>query len=66
MTTTNHSDRAGSGAEDSSHLLKTDVRGRARMSRAQREAILDTFKASGMSGQAFALQHGIKIQNFAS
>jgi hypothetical protein len=36
------------------------------MCRAQREAILDTFEASGMSGQAFALQHGIKIQNFAS
>jgi hypothetical protein len=33
MTTTNHSDRAGSGAKDSIHLLKTDVLGRARMSR---------------------------------
>jgi hypothetical protein len=32
----------------------------------QREAMLDAFVASGMSGQAFALQHGIKIQTFAS
>jgi hypothetical protein len=36
------------------------------MCRAQSEAILDTFEASGMSGQAFALQHGIKIQTFVS
>jgi hypothetical protein len=32
------------------------------MCRAQREAILDTFEASGKSGQALALQHGIKIK----
>ena len=66
MTMTNHSDEADSPAAEPSQLLKTDVLGRTRMCRAQREAILDTFEASGMSGQAFALQHGIKIQTFAS
>jgi hypothetical protein len=66
MTTTNHSDGAGIPAAEPGHLLKTDVLGRSRMSRAQREAILDAFEASGMTGQGFALQHGIKIQTFAS
>ena len=66
MTTTNHSDGAGIPVAEPCHLLKTDVLGRSRMSPAQREAILDTFEASSMTGQAFALQHGIKIQTFAS
>jgi hypothetical protein len=61
MTTTNHPNGAGSGASESEHLLKTDVLGRTRMSRAQREVILDAFESSGMTGQAFALQHGIKV-----
>lgn len=56
----------GSVAAELEHLFKADVLVRARMSRAQREAILDTFEASGMSGQALALQHGIKIQTLAS
>lgn len=47
-------------------ILKTDSLGRVTVSRAQREAILDAFEASGMTGQAFALHHGIKIQTFAS
>ena len=47
-------------------ILKTDVLGRITVGSAQREAILDAFEASGMSGQAFALHHGIKIQTFAS
>lgn len=58
MTTTNHFNGAGRVVAESEHLLKTDVLGRARMSRAQREAILDIFESSGMTGQAFALQHG--------
>jgi hypothetical protein len=40
MTTTNHVNGAGSGASESEHLLKTDVLGRTRMSRVQREASL--------------------------
>lgn len=47
-------------------ILKTDVLGRITVGRAQREAIVDAFEASGMSGQAFALHHGLKIQTFAS
>ena len=66
MTTKNHSDGAGSPAAEPSQLLKTDVLGRTRMSRAQRESMLDIFENSSMTGQAFALQHGIKIQTFAS
>jgi hypothetical protein len=46
--------------------LKTDVLGRITVGSAQREAILDAFESSGMTGQAFALHHGIKIQTFAS
>ena len=66
MTTTNHPDGAGRCASESEHLLKTDVLGRTRMSRAQREAILDAFESSGMTGQAFALQHGILSPRIAS
>lgn len=47
-------------------ILKTDVLGGITVGSAQREAILDAFEASGMTGQAFALHHGIKIQTFAS
>lgn len=49
-----------------SGILKTDVLGRVRVGSDQREAILDAFETSGMSGQAFARHHGIKIQTFAS
>ena len=62
MTTTNESFSAGVIPTVTGDLLKTDVLGRTRMSRAQREALLDTFETSSMTGQAFALQHGIKIQ----
>lgn len=47
-------------------ILKTDVLGRITIGREQREAILNAFESSGMSGQAFAQHHGIKIQTFAS
>ena len=47
-------------------ILKTDVLGRITVGRAQREAILDAFEASAMTGSAFAQRHGIKIQTFAS
>lgn len=47
-------------------ILKTDLLGRITIGRAQRETILDVFEASGMTGSAFALHHGIKIQTFAS
>ncbi len=47
-------------------LLKADVLGRVRVRPEHRERMLDAFEASGMSGQAFATHHGIKVQTFAS
>ena len=55
MTSTNHTNGAGSVAAEPSHLLMTGVLGRTRMCRAQREAILYAFEVIGMTGQAFAL-----------
>ena len=66
MTTTNEQSSAEVLSTVSGVLLKADVLGRVTLGREQREAMLDAFEASGMSGQAFALQHGIKIQTFAS
>ena len=47
-------------------LLKTDVLGRVRMPSQRREAILDAFEESGMSGQSFARHIGVKYPTFAS
>ena len=47
-------------------LLKTDVLGRVRMLPEKREAILDEFEGSGMSGQAFAGHIGVNYQTFAT
>ena len=47
-------------------ILKTDVLGRVRMPADRREAILDAFEQSGMSGQAFAKHAGIKYSTFAT
>ena len=66
MTTTNESSSTEGLSTVTADLLKTDVLGRVTLGREQREAVLDAFEASGMTGQAFALQHGIKIQTFAS
>lgn len=46
-------------------LLKTDVLGRVRMPKDRREAILDEFERSGMTGQAFSAQIGVKYTTFA-
>jgi transposase-like protein len=46
--------------------LKTDVLGRVRMPADRREAILDAFEQSGMNGQAFARQIGVKYPTFAT
>ena len=43
----------------------TDRRGCVRTPREDREALLDTFEKSGMSGAAFARLHGIKYPTFA-
>jgi len=44
--------------------LKTDALGRIRMPREKREALLDEFERSGMSGAAFAKWAGIKYSTF--
>lgn len=48
------------------HLLRTDKAGRVRVPPERREAILDEFERSGMTGKAFAEHHGIKYPTFAS
>jgi hypothetical protein len=52
--------------EVADEFLKTDVLGRVRVRPQQREKLLDAFEASAMSGQSFAIHHGIKVQTFAS
>lgn len=52
--------------EEATLILKTDALGRVRMPKDRREAILDAFERSGMSGQAFATQIGVKYPTFAS
>ncbi len=47
-------------------LLKTDVLGRVKMPREKREALLDEFEKSGMSGQEFARWAGLKYTTFAN
>ncbi len=47
-------------------ILKTDALRRVRMPADRREAILDAFEQSGMSGQAFARHVGVKYPTFAT
>ena len=53
-------------AEEPEVLLKTDRLGRVRMPAETRELILDRFESSGLSGQGFAAQIGVKYTTFAS
>ena len=46
-------------------ILKTDRFGRVRTPVAQREALLDAFERSGLSGMKFAALHGVKYPSFA-
>jgi len=52
--------------EEQALILKTDALGRVRMPKDRREAILDAFERSGMSGQAFAARIGVKYPTFAT
>ena len=52
------------GLEDG-QIIKADVMGRALVSKQRREALLDEFEKSGMSGSSFAQWAGIKYQTFA-
>ena len=49
------------GAEE---VLEQDRRGRVRISRQRREAVLDEFERSGMNATRFARLAGIKYQTF--
>lgn len=49
-----------------SSVLKTDGRGRVRTPPALREALLDEFEGSGLSGMRFAALHGVKYPSFAN
>ena len=56
----------GSYEEDKdARVLKRDVLGRVKSARAQREALLDEFERSGLSGTRFAAA-GVNHQTFAS
>ena len=47
-------------------ILKTDVMGRVRTPPARRQALLEEFARSGVSGKKFAALVGINYQTFAS
>lgn len=47
-------------------VLKTDVLGRVKTGALQREAMLDEFERSGLSGTKFAVVAGVNYQTFAS
>jgi hypothetical protein len=50
----------------SDEVLKSDVLGRVRTPPERREALLDEFERSGLTGQKFAALVGVKYQTFAS
>lgn len=52
--------------ESTPKILKSDALGRVRTPASDREAILDAFEESGLSGAAFARAHGIKYCTFAT
>ena len=47
-------------------ILIQDSRGRVRTPRERREALIEEYERSGMSGIAFAKEHGIKYTTLAS
>jgi len=53
-------------ADESTTILKRDVLGRVTVTKAQREALLDEFERSGLSGPRFAAMVGLKYQTFAT
>ena len=53
---------SANGTED---ILKQDGRGRVRVSRERREAVLDEFERSGMNATRFARLAGVNYQTFA-
>lgn len=66
MIATRGGDETVSEPTSELEVLRQDVRGRVRIPGGKREAILDAFEASGMSGAAFARQWGLKYPTFAN
>lgn len=54
-----------STTEMGTELLKVDSKGRVQVSEERREALLEEFDRSGMSGATFAKHYGIKYTTFA-
>jgi hypothetical protein len=52
--------------EADEEVLKTDVLGRVKTPKERREALLDEFERSGLTGQKFAAVVGINYQTFAT
>jgi hypothetical protein len=52
--------------EDDGKLIRMDAIGRVRTSASQREALLDAYESSGLSGPEFSARHGVKYQTFAT
>lgn len=47
-------------------LIRQDRLGRMRFTREQREALLDAYEASSLTGSQFAALHGVAYQTFAT
>ncbi len=52
--------------KENGKLIRMDVIGRMRTPASQREALLDAYGSSGLSGPEFAARHGVKYQTFAT
>jgi hypothetical protein len=50
---------------ETTKVLKTDAKGRVRVPRERRAALLDEFERSGLSGAKFAAHYGLKYPSFA-
>jgi hypothetical protein len=65
-----HADVRGCGpmtsTQNDESLLKADIRGRVLVSRKRREALLDEYEKSGLSGERFARLAGICYSTFAA
>ena len=55
-----------STTESEGAVIRSDRRGRMLVSPEQREALLDEFERSGMSGMAFCKLHGLVYPTFAT
>ncbi len=47
-------------------ILKTDRRGRLRYTTEQKQALIEAYEASGLSGPRFAALHGVNYQTLVS